>query len=346
MTNPTVAHDLASTNSHATDMARRLASAMQADAAAGDADPMAGKFGLHVNALLGEISGRERDVIAAHNLSLQFQEYFYRVSGHIPFELAGWAHERGAALLEQINSMSVAAISAADVAPAASLTTYAIWFDNGVKSGWVKDKYGFPELMDEAVAMRDCPNTEHYKVRKLLINAIDVTDGPTVIAGPTSAGQQGSGDAADSTDSQSDPEAIYQVQAVGAESDAWIDTCIAEYRAKVADGKHLTRVVRRAGIDAFGEVKPPFLVEVSKMKESHRETFWVRLTNTALRPANPRPFDETGTITPFMTEEQEHAQHVAKEWAEFLGVPHQIECNCIMCDIPRRKKTRTTERNV
>jgi uncharacterized protein YchJ len=85
--------------------------------------------------------------------------------------------------------------------------------------------------------------------------------------------------------------------------------------------------------------KPAFTVQVDKMTESHRETFWVRLTNNALRPAEPDGFmDETGQITPSYFENPEHAQHTAAEWAAFLGVPEQVKCTCIMCDFPRRSR--------
>lgn len=76
-----------------------------------------------------------------------------------------------------------------------------------------------------------------------------------------------------------------------------------------------------------------FSVSVSKMEESHRTTWWVVLRNLSI------PHDYFGTtrseapgyITPFMSENEEHARHEAKVWAAFLDVPAQAECDCIMC---------------
>lgn len=75
----------------------------------------------------------------------------------------------------------------------------------------------------------------------------------------------------------------------------------------------------------------PFKVSIDVMTESHRTTYWVRLTNLLARPANPVPFEETGTISPFMSENLEEAQHEAAVWAQFLAVPEQAQCTCVMC---------------
>lgn len=79
-----------------------------------------------------------------------------------------------------------------------------------------------------------------------------------------------------------------------------------------------------------------FQVRVQTMTESHRQTYWVELINKKTRPANPGIFDKSGLIHPAFFEIQEHAQHTAAEWAEFLGVPHQVQCSCLMCDVKKR----------
>lgn len=76
---------------------------------------------------------------------------------------------------------------------------------------------------------------------------------------------------------------------------------------------------------------PAFTVAVGKMVESHRTTHVVSLVNTKLA-AKGGGFSEDGVITPYFSEDIEKATHTAKEWAVFLGVPDQVECNCIMCE--------------
>lgn len=80
------------------------------------------------------------------------------------------------------------------------------------------------------------------------------------------------------------------------------------------------------------DIEPPFRVSISKMEESHRTTHWVMLINTKIRPKDADIFDTTGLITPYYSENLEHAQHEASVWAKFLGVPEQAECKCIMCE--------------
>lgn len=63
-----------------------------------------------------------------------------------------------------------------------------------------------------------------------------------------------------------------------------------------------------------------FRVEVARMRESHRLTWWVTLINVRTRPAGARVFDDTGRIFPFMSEIRPHAIQEAHEWAAFLGV--------------------------
>jgi len=63
-----------------------------------------------------------------------------------------------------------------------------------------------------------------------------------------------------------------------------------------------------------------FKVEISKMNESHRVTWWVILTNTDVRPADANFMDSTGQQTPFYSEEKWQAEQEAQEWADFLGV--------------------------
>lgn len=62
-----------------------------------------------------------------------------------------------------------------------------------------------------------------------------------------------------------------------------------------------------------------FEVCVYQMTESHRLTYWVCLTNSD-RPKDATIFDTDGKVTPFMSENPEHAVLDAKDWAEFLGV--------------------------
>lgn len=76
---------------------------------------------------------------------------------------------------------------------------------------------------------------------------------------------------------------------------------------------------------------PAFTVAVEKMVESHRVTYVVSLVNTKLA-SKDEGFNEDGVITPYFSEDVEKATHTAKEWAVFLGVPDQVECNCIMCE--------------
>ena len=78
---------------------------------------------------------------------------------------------------------------------------------------------------------------------------------------------------------------------------------------------------------------PAFTVQLDEMTESHRVTHWVRLTNNALRPKNLGLLDEAGQITPYVSESREQAIHTASEWAQFLGVPNQVECSCILCEV-------------
>lgn len=83
---------------------------------------------------------------------------------------------------------------------------------------------------------------------------------------------------------------------------------------------------------------PKFEVSVCKMKESHRNTWWVQIKNLNL----PHHFfgrsDNPGYMTPYMSEVEEQAIHIASEYAKFLGVPDQVVCNCIMCDFPGTQK--------
>lgn len=51
-----------------------------------------------------------------------------------------------------------------------------------------------------------------------------------------------------------------------------------------------------------------FKVEIRKMKESHRDTFWVYLINPT-----------GGTLTPYMSEHRDRAVFTACEYAMFLG---------------------------
>jgi hypothetical protein len=78
-------------------------------------------------------------------------------------------------------------------------------------------------------------------------------------------------------------------------------------------------------------LSPAFKVAVAEMTESHRRTYWVQLTNLTVRPLSSPPLDETGVISPFMSENLEEAQHEAAVWAQFLGVPEQAQCSCVMC---------------
>ena len=63
-----------------------------------------------------------------------------------------------------------------------------------------------------------------------------------------------------------------------------------------------------------------FKVEISKMTESHRVTWWVALTNTDVRPADANFMDSIGKMTPFYSTEKWQVEQEAQEWADFLGV--------------------------
>jgi hypothetical protein len=82
-----------------------------------------------------------------------------------------------------------------------------------------------------------------------------------------------------------------------------------------------------------------FTVSVVPYKESCGTSYHVVLINNDTRPAGTSPFDDTGRIVPFHSADESHARHEAKEWAQFLGVPEQAQCDCIMCRprIIRRK---------
>jgi len=73
-----------------------------------------------------------------------------------------------------------------------------------------------------------------------------------------------------------------------------------------------------------------FKVSIQPMNESHRKTYWVVLENSN-RPAGTKIWDSVGRLTPFGSEDPEHARHEAKVWAKFLGVPEQASCDCLMC---------------
>lgn len=67
-----------------------------------------------------------------------------------------------------------------------------------------------------------------------------------------------------------------------------------------------------------GATKPGFNVFVQVMEESHRTTYWTTIERTD-RPKNAAPW-EPGRVHPFLSENREHAEHEATEWADVLGV--------------------------
>ena len=61
----------------------------------------------------------------------------------------------------------------------------------------------------------------------------------------------------------------------------------------------------------------PFRVSVQEMKESQRTTFWVCL-DRGDRPLDAKPWVD-GRITPFKSENKEHADIEAERWTKFLA---------------------------
>lgn len=90
---------------------------------------------------------------------------------------------------------------------------------------------------------------------------------------------------------------------------------------------------RMANIDAMGprgvlerfiqqfRSQPRFVVYVEVMEESHRTTYWTTIER-ADRPKDAKPWDP-GRVHPFLSENREHAEHEAAEWAETLGVEYK-----------------------
>jgi len=62
-----------------------------------------------------------------------------------------------------------------------------------------------------------------------------------------------------------------------------------------------------------------YIVRVNQMTESHRLTYWVVITNPT-RKVTDNVFNNKGKITPFYSENVEHANIEATQWAEFLEV--------------------------
>lgn len=65
--------------------------------------------------------------------------------------------------------------------------------------------------------------------------------------------------------------------------------------------------------------KMTFKVEISKLVESHQESWMVVLTNLDIRPKDASPFDSIGQAVPFRSTVDWEAELEASEWAEFLG---------------------------
>ncbi len=86
------------------------------------------------------------------------------------------------------------------------------------------------------------------------------------------------------------------------------------------------------------ELDSKFGVSVLTLRASEGTSYVVELINHRLRPAGAQMIDMTGRTHPFAHTNQKYAQHEAKEWAAFLGVPDQASCNCIMCDVPTHKE--------
>ena len=61
----------------------------------------------------------------------------------------------------------------------------------------------------------------------------------------------------------------------------------------------------------------PFRVSVQEMRESNRTTFWVCL-DRGDRPLDAKPWVD-GRITPFKSENKEHADIEAERWTKFLA---------------------------
>lgn len=90
------------------------------------------------------------------------------------------------------------------------------------------------------------------------------------------------------------------------------------------DGSQVPSDIYRCLSRALQAGQRAFSVSVATMTESHRTTYLVRLVNNAIRPADTAIWDELGCISPFMSENKEHAMAEAKVWAEFLGVSFEV----------------------
>lgn len=94
------------------------------------------------------------------------------------------------------------------------------------------------------------------------------------------------------------------------------------------DVKSIVRVLRkilktRVKTKKIRKESLRFRVSITHSKESCGIKYWVLLEN-GTRPPDAKFFDHKGQLTPFRTENFEHAQYEAKVWADFLGV----EVNC------------------
>lgn len=69
--------------------------------------------------------------------------------------------------------------------------------------------------------------------------------------------------------------------------------------------------------------QPRYRVRIEHMKESHRETWWVVITDRD-RPVGAKPWDG-GRLEVYMSEKLPHVQATAEEWAEFFGT--QVEAD-------------------
>ena len=86
--------------------------------------------------------------------------------------------------------------------------------------------------------------------------------------------------------------------------------------------------------------KLTFKVSVGSIRASDGTKHLVVLDNSNRLP-EASAMDKFGRLIPFSHSNLEYVQHEAKEWAEFLGVPEQATCECIMCVIPNSPKEKS-----
>lgn len=82
-----------------------------------------------------------------------------------------------------------------------------------------------------------------------------------------------------------------------------------------------------------------FKVTIAEYRESSGTSWVVQLVNENL-PHDPLGGSRKspGYLTPYMSKVKDQVEHEAQAWARFLGVPSPVECTCVMCEIPKRRK--------